>query len=176
MGVSSRFPHFEPEESIGWAPSDFGPTLAGNNWCLHRLSRGKHDPKGDAIKNLVLYPPTKSSFPFVKICKQPPAYLEESIRSPLTVAEALEFKDQTEDDVINNFINLPANVSNVKCQMLKAILDNEALEDPLKDTDDQHIQMTDVHNSKSVEIEPSKVLNINDSLDNDQQWKLIQVL
>jgi len=38
--------------------------------------------------------------------------------------------------------------------MLKAILDNEASEDPLKDTDDQHIQMTYVHNSKPVEIEP----------------------
>lgn len=51
--------------------------------------------KGDAIKNLVLYPPTKPSLPIVKICKQPPSYLEESIFSPLTVAEALEFKDQT---------------------------------------------------------------------------------
>lgn len=60
--------------------------------------------------------------------------------------------------------------------MLKEILDNEALEDPLKDTNDQHIQTTPIHNSKPVEIEPGKVLNINDSLDSDQQQKLIQVL
>ena len=52
--------------------------------------------------------------------------------------------------------------------MLKAILDNEAMEDPLKDIYDQHIQTTVVHNSKLVEIEPGKVLNINDSLDSEQ--------
>lgn len=49
--------------------------------------------KGDAIKKLVLYPPARLSLPIVKICKQPLAYLEESICSPLTVAEAIEFKD-----------------------------------------------------------------------------------
>jgi len=52
--------------------------------------------------------------------------------------------------------------------MLKTITGNEALEDPLKDTNYQHIQTTIVHNSKPVEIELGKVLNINDSLDNDQ--------
>lgn len=95
--------------------------------------------KGDALKNLVLYPHAKPSMPIVKICKQPPAYPEESIHSPLTVVEALEFKDQTEDDIINNFINQASNVSNVKCQMLKEIFDNEALEYPSKDTNGQHI-------------------------------------
>jgi len=61
--------------------------------------------KGDAVRNLVLYFPAKPSLPTIKICKQTPTYLEESIRSPLTVAEELEFKDHTKDDVINNFIN-----------------------------------------------------------------------
>eukprot|EP00253_Pinus_taeda_P005381 PITA_05381 len=60
--------------------------------------------------------------------------------------------------------------------MLKAILDNEAMEDLLKDTDDQHIQMTVVHNNKPVEIKPGKVININDNLDSEQQQNLIQVL
>lgn len=60
--------------------------------------------------------------------------------------------------------------------MLKAILHNEAMEDPLKDVDDQHIQTTVVHNSKPFEIEPGKVLNINDSVDSEKQQKLIQVL
>ena len=57
--------------------------------------------------------------------------------------------------------------------MLKAILDNEAMEDPLKDTDDQHIQTTVLHNSKLVEIEPGKILNINDGMDSDQHQNLI---
>lgn len=82
--------------------------------------------KGDDVKSLALYPPTKRIFPIVKIHKQPPSYLEEIIRSPLTVAEELEFKNHIEDDVINNFINQPPNVNNVKCQMLKSILDNES--------------------------------------------------
>ena len=112
--------------------------------------------KGDVVNNIVLYPPAKPSLPIVKICKQPPAYIEESICSWLAVEEPLEFKDQTEDEVINNFIKQPVNVSNVKCQMLKEILDNEALEDPLKDTDDQYIQTTVVHNNKPVEIELGK--------------------
>lgn len=60
-------------------------------------------------------------------------------------------------------------MNNVKCQMLKYILDNEALEDPLKDSNDQHIQTTSVHNNKPIEIEPGKALNINDILDSDQQ-------
>ena len=46
--------------------------------------------------------------------------------------------------------------------------DNEAMEDPVKDTDNQHIQTTIVQNSKPVEIEPGKVLNINANLDSEQ--------
>lgn len=75
----------------------------------------------------------------MKIHKKPPSYLEESIHSLLTIVEALEFKNQIEDDVINNFINQLASMNNVKCQILKAILNNESSEDPLKDTYDQHI-------------------------------------
>ena len=67
-------------------------------------------------------------------------------------------------------------MSNAQCQMLKEILDNEAMEDPMKDTYDQHIQMTVVHNNKPIQIEPGKVLNINDNMDSEQQEKLIQVL
>ena len=61
--------------------------------------------KGNAVKNLVLYPPAKPSLPIMKTHKHPPTYLEENICSPLMVAEALDFKNQTEDDIINNFIN-----------------------------------------------------------------------
>ena len=31
----------------------------------------------------------------------------ENMRSPLTIENALDFKDQTEDDIINSFINKP---------------------------------------------------------------------
>ena len=79
--------------------------------------------RGDAIKNIAIYPPTKPSLPTINIHKQPHTYWEQNIRSPLTIVEALEFNDQTEDDVINNFINQPSTSRNLRCQMLKAVID-----------------------------------------------------
>ena len=52
--------------------------------------------------------------------------------------------------------------------MLKEILDNEVMEDPVKEIEDQHIQMTVIHNNKLVEIESDKILNINNGLYSDQ--------
>lgn len=49
--------------------------------------------KGDTVKNLVLYPPAKTSPPIVKIHKQLSTYLNESVCSPRTVAGALEFNN-----------------------------------------------------------------------------------
>lgn len=81
------------------------PWMATTNAYIGCLEGNMTITKGDAVKNLLLYHPTRPSFPIVKTCKKPPTYLEERIHSQLAVVEALEFKDQTEDDVINNFIN-----------------------------------------------------------------------
>lgn len=40
MRIPSGFYRHKPKNSIRWAPFHFGETLAGNNWCLHRLSWG----------------------------------------------------------------------------------------------------------------------------------------
>jgi len=48
--------------------------------------------------------------------------------------------------------------------MIEATFDNELEEDPLKDTHDQTIPITSVSNSKTIEIEPGKSLNINSNL------------
>jgi hypothetical protein len=61
--------------------------------------------RGSNIKNLVLYPPVQPSVTVIKTNKHPVSYLTDNIRSPLTIQEALDFKDQTEDDAINNFIS-----------------------------------------------------------------------
>jgi len=81
--------------------------------------------RGNDVNNLALYPPTQPRLPIVKIRKQPTTYLKENICSPLTMADALEFKNKTEDDVINTFVNHPAVVSNLRCHMIEAVLDNE---------------------------------------------------
>ena len=92
------------------------------------------------------------------------------------MVDALEFKNQTEDDVINTFINHPTTVSSSKWHMIKAVLDNEIKEDSLRDINDQTIPKTIVYNSKPIEIKPGKILNINNNLSNDQQQKLTQIL
>ena len=48
--------------------------------------------------------------------------------------------------------------------MIKAAFDNEEEEDPLKDIHDQSIPTTSVYNSKTIEIELGKNLNINKDL------------
>ena len=49
-------------------------------------------------------------------------------------------------------------------------------EDPLKDIHDQTIPVTSVANSKIVEIEMGKTLNINANLTPEQETKLIHLL
>ena len=61
--------------------------------------------RGDFIKNIIIYPPAKESLLMINIHRHPHTYWEQNICSPMTVVEALEFQDQTEDDVINNFLN-----------------------------------------------------------------------
>ena len=105
----------------------------------------------------------------VKIHKNPCTYWEQKIRSPLTLVEALEFKDQTEDEIINNFISQPPTSGNLKCQMLKTVLGNQDQEDPVINLEDQHIPTTIVCNIIPIEVEQGKVLNINGNLNDDQK-------
>jgi hypothetical protein len=53
--------------------------------------------------------------------------------------EALRFKNQLEYDVISSFINNPAIIGNLTCQMLKYVLDNEAQGDILEEFMEQQI-------------------------------------
>eukprot|EP00253_Pinus_taeda_P020816 PITA_20816 len=132
--------------------------------------------RGRDIKNLVLYPPAQPSVTIAKTNRHPISYLTDNIRFPLTIQEALDFKDQTEDDAINNFISQTKLTSRTQCHMIKAAFDNELEEDPLKDTHDHTIPVTSIANSKIVEIEPRKTLNINANLTSKQEMKLIHVL
>jgi len=60
--------------------------------------------------------------------------------------------------------------------MIKATFDNDLEEDLLKHTHDQTIPTTSISNSKIVEIEPGKTLNINANLTSKQEKNLIQLL
>eukprot|EP00253_Pinus_taeda_P012024 PITA_12024 len=132
--------------------------------------------KGPDIKNLVLYPPAQPSLPMIRTNQHPVSYLTNNIRSPLTVQKALDFKDQTEDDSINNCISQTESRPHTQCFMIEAAFDSELEEDPLKDAHDQTIPMTVVANSKVVQIEPGKTLNINTNLTPDQETNLVNLL
>lgn len=145
------------------------PWLATTDSHISRRTGSMTIARGNNVKNLALYPPTQPSLIIIKTRKQPVTYLTENIRSPLIVTDALEFKNKTEDEIINTYINHPATVSNLKWHMIEAALDNEIEEDPLKDINDQKIPTTTIYNSKPIEIKLGKVLNINKNLSDDQQ-------
>ena len=132
--------------------------------------------KGENIKNLALYPLAQRSVTIMKTKKHHVSYLTDNIRSPLTIQEALDVKDQTEDDAINNFISQTELRSRTQCHMIEAAFDNKLEECPLKETHYQTIPITSVANSKIVEIEPGKTLNINANLTSEQERKFIQLL
>jgi len=132
--------------------------------------------RGPDIKNLILYPPAQPSLSMMKTNQRSASYLTNNIRPPLTVQEVLDFKDQTEDDAINKFINRTESTTYTQCFMIEVAFDNELEEDPLIDEHDQIILVTSVANSKLVEIEPGKTLNINANLTPNQETKLIQLL
>ena len=125
--------------------------------------------QGNVVKNLVLCSLSKPSQPIVNTQLHPPRYLEENIRSPPSLEEALEFKNKTEDDVINNFINRLIFMNNPTLNVLKTFLYNEGQGYPSRDANNQHIPTTVVYNSRSTEIEPIEILNISGNLDNHQQ-------
>lgn len=67
--------------------------------------------QGNVVKNIVLYPTTKPILPIVNIQLHLARYLEENTSSPLTLEEAIEFRNKTEGDAIKNFINKPISMS-----------------------------------------------------------------
>ena len=65
---------------------------------------------GTEIKNLTLYPPTQPS-----LDAETPLWMdpreEEGVQPLLTIGKALTFKDEIEDDAINNFISEPTSIN-----------------------------------------------------------------
>jgi len=174
---SADFLIINPKNRLDGHPLILGrPWLAIADAYISHRQGNMTITRGTNIKNLALYPPAQPSVTIIKINKHPVSYLTENIRSSLTIQEALDFKDQTEDDAINNFINQAEPMSHIQCHMIEAAFNNELEEDLLKDTHDQTIPTTSVLNSKIVEIEPGKTLNINANLTSKQEKKLIQLL
>ena len=65
---------------------------------------------GTETKNLTLYPPARSSLEAETSLWMEPEE-EDGVQPLLTTQKALTFKDETEDNAINNFISEPTSVN-----------------------------------------------------------------
>ena len=79
---------------------------------------------GTKIKDLTLYPPTWLSLEDETSLWMEPEE-EEGVQPLLTIGKALTFKDETEDDAINNFISEPTSVNKEIYQILSITLGKE---------------------------------------------------
>ena len=78
-------------------------------------------------KNLTLYAPSRPSLEAKNPLWMEPEE-EEGIQPLLTIGKALTFKDETEDDAINNFISEPTSVNKEVYQILNIALGEEEQE------------------------------------------------
>ena len=103
----------------------------------------------------------------------------EGVQPLLTIWKSLTFKDETEDDSINNFISEPTLVNKEVYQILNITLGKEEQENLTEEAlvGDTHI-IPVLKNSKSIpiEVESRKTLNINPNLSLDEQKRLISLL
>ena len=104
---------------------------------------------------------------------------EEGVQPLLTIGRALTFKDETEDDAINNFISESTSFNKEVYQILNITLGEEEQENLTAEAlvSDTHIILV-LKNLKSIpmEVESGKTLNINPSLAPDEQEHLITLL
>jgi hypothetical protein len=77
---------------------------------------------GKATNNLVLYPPAKPSVDHESPLWDEFEPEEGGIQPILTVGKALCFKNETEDDTINNFISNPPSVTQPTFHLLDSIM------------------------------------------------------
>ena len=95
---------------------------------------------GTEIKNLTLYPPARLSLE-----SETPLWMEleeeEGVQPLLKIGKALNFKDETKDDAINNFISEPTSINKQIYQIMNATLGEEEQENLAKETlvGDTHI-------------------------------------
>ena len=142
------------------------PWIATVDACISCRSRSMIKSYGTEIKNLTLYPLAQSSLEAETSLWMEPKE-DEGIQPLLTIWKALTFKDETEDDAINHFINEPTYVNKKIYQSMNATLGEEEQENITNETlvSDTHIVPV-LKNSKSVpvKVESRKTLNINPSL------------
>ena len=111
-----------PKSQLGGHPLILGrPWLATTDACISCISGSMTISNGIVVKILTLYPPTKSSLD-AKIPLWMDLEEEEDIQPLLTIGRDLNFKIETEDDTICNFISNPMYVTKQAYEILNNTL------------------------------------------------------
>ena len=121
-------------------------------------------------KNLTMYPLAQPCLE-----AETPLWMEleeeEGIQPLLTIGKALTFKDETEDNAINNFISEPTSVNKKIYQILNTTLGEEEQENITEEAlvSDTHIvPLLKKLKSVPIVVEFGKTMNINPSLSLDE--------
>ena len=97
----------QPKSQLGGHPLILGrPWLAIADACISYQSGSMTISNGMEIKSLTLYPLARTSLEAETLLWMEPEE-EEGIQPLLTIGKALTFKDETEDDAINNSLVNP---------------------------------------------------------------------
>ena len=133
---------------------------------------------GTETKILTLYPPAQPILEAETSLWIEPEE-EEDVQPLLTIGKALTFKNEMEDDAINNFISEPTSVDKNFYQILNITLGKEEQENITEETlvgDTHIIPVMKKLKSIPIEVETGKTLNINPNLSLDEQKRLISLL
>ena len=125
---------------------------------------------GCETKQLTLYPhatPMINNEDYVGL-----DYEDNDIQPILTIGQALNLKNATEDELISNFISEPSSVTFEAHKQLTTILDPKTQQE-LKP---EKLPQTSTAKSITVEIEPGKTLNINPNLSDAETQQLLSLL
>jgi len=102
-------------------------------------------------------------------------YDDNAVQPILTIGQALTLKDNTEDEIINNFICEPSSVIAETHNQLTAIFETDTQE-KIESEDLSQTLTTISSKSITVEIEPGKTLNINPDLTVAETQQLMKLL
>ena len=102
-------------------------------------------------------------------------YDDNVVQPILTIGKALTLKENTEDEIINNFICEPSQVNSEIQNPLAAILKSDTQE-KLKSEDLPQTSTTISSKSITVEIEPGKTFNINPNFTDAETQQLMKLL
>eukprot|EP00253_Pinus_taeda_P028623 PITA_28623 len=164
----------QTKTKLGGHPLILGrPWLATADAFISCRSGSMTISNGYETKQLTLYPhatPVVNNEDSIWI-----DYDDNAVQPILTTGQALTLKDNTEDEIINNFICEPSSVIAETHNQLTAIFETD-VQEKIESEDSSQTLTTISSKSITVEIEPGKTLNINPDLTDAETQQLMKLL